>query len=86
MPTISYFYGIAIIMHVRGKEHEPPHIHAITPDFEAAFSIDSAEIIRGKDVFPVKAAKLVKEFVIKNQNALMEMWTTGEYRKLPPIN
>jgi len=30
MPTISYFYGIIIVMYLRNKEHNPPHIHAIT--------------------------------------------------------
>jgi hypothetical protein len=29
MPTISYFYGIIIVMYLRNKEHNPPHIHAI---------------------------------------------------------
>ena len=33
MPTISYFYGIIIVMYLRNKEHNPPHIHAITQDF-----------------------------------------------------
>ena len=28
MPTISVFYGITIMMYLRNKEHNPPHIHA----------------------------------------------------------
>ena len=28
MPTISVFYGIAIKLYLREKEHNPPHIHA----------------------------------------------------------
>ncbi|MBO4424281.1 MAG: DUF4160 domain-containing protein, partial [Spirochaetales bacterium] len=35
MPTISAFYGIIIFMNVRKKEHNPPHIHAITSEYEA---------------------------------------------------
>lgn len=27
MPTISVFYGIYIMMYLRNKEHNPPHIH-----------------------------------------------------------
>ena len=37
MPTISYFYGIIIVMYLRKKEHNPPHVHAITQDFDAPF-------------------------------------------------
>ena len=34
MPTISCFYGIIIVMYLRNKEHNPPHIHAITKELE----------------------------------------------------
>lgn len=37
MPTISYFYGIVITMYQKGKEHNPPHIHAFYQDNCAAF-------------------------------------------------
>lgn len=43
MPTISHFYGITIVMYLRYKEHNPPHIHAITQDFDAPFSIETGE-------------------------------------------
>ena len=84
MPTISHFYGIIIVMYLRSKEHNPPHVHAITQDFDAPFSIASGEIIEG--VFPPKAMALVKEFILKNQKELEEMWKTEEYRKLPPLD
>ena len=84
MPTISHFYGIIIVMYLRNKEHNPPHVHAVTQDFEAPFYISNGEIIEG--VFPAKAAVLVKEFILKNQKELEEMWETGQYRKLPPLD
>ncbi len=83
MPTISNFYGIIIVMYLRDKEHNPPHIHAITQDFDAPFSIESGEIMEGE--FPLKAKSMVKDFVIKYRKELEEMWETEEYRKLPPI-
>ena len=83
MPTICYFYGIIIIMNLRNKEHNPPHIHAITQDFVAPFSIATGDIMDGD--FPVKAKAMVKEFILKNQKELEEMWETEQYRKLPPI-
>jgi hypothetical protein len=84
MPTISYFYGIIIVMYLRNKEHNPPHIHAITQDFDAPFLIATGEIMEGE--FPPKAKALVKEFILKNQNDLLEMWETEKYKKLPPLD
>ena len=83
MPTISSFYGIIIVMYLPNKEHNPPHVHAITQDFAAPFLLETGEIMEGE--FPPKASALVKEFILKNQAELMEMWEDEEYRKLPPI-
>ena len=71
-------------MYLRNKEHNPPHIHAITQDFDAPFLIATGELMEGE--FPAKAQTLVKEFILNNQSDLMEMWNTGIYRKIPPIN
>lgn len=84
MPTISSFYGIIIVMYFRKKEHNPPHIHAITQEFDAPFSILDGEIMEGE--FPDKAKNLVKEFVLKYQHELEEMWEKEQYKKLPPLN
>lgn len=83
MPTISNFNGIIIVMYLRNKEHNPPHIHAITQDFDAPFSIETGEIMEGD--FPAKAKAMVKEFIINYRKELEEMWEKEEYRKLPPI-
>ena len=83
MPTISCFYGIIIVMYLRDKEHNPPHIHAITQDFDAPFWVATGEIMEGE--FPQKAQAMVKEFIFKYQKELKEMWETGQYRKLPPL-
>lgn len=83
MPTISYFNGIIIVMYLRNKEHNPPHIHAITNDFDAPFLIENGEIMEG--VFPPKEKAMVKEFVLKYKKELMEMWETEKYIKLPPV-
>ena len=84
MPTISNFYGIIIIMYLRNKEHNSPHIHAITQDYAAPFLIETGDIMEGE--FPRKAKMLVKEFVLKYKNELKEMWETENYRKLPPLD
>ena len=68
MPTVSYFYGIIIVMYLKSKEHNPPHIHAITQEYDAPFSIETGEIMDG--VFPRKAKALVKEFILQYQKEL----------------
>lgn len=83
MPTISNFFGITIVMYLKNKEHNPPHIHAITQDYAAPFLIATGELIEGE--FPVKAQNLVKEFIMKYQKELEEMWETERYQKLPPL-
>ena len=84
MPTISYFYGVTIIMRLKDKEHEPPHIHAVTQKDHAPFLICNGELMVDTK-FPPKAKAMVKEFILKNQKELLEMWETGNYKKLDPI-
>ena len=83
MPTICHFYEIIIVMYFRNKEHNPPHIHAITQDFDAPFLIETGEIMEGE--FPPKAKALAQEFVLKYQKELNQMWETEQYIKLPPL-
>ena len=82
MGSIFIINGILIYMY--GFDHNPPHIHAITQDFDAPFLIATGEIMDG--VFPPKAKAMVKEFVLKYQKELNEMWETEEYKKLPPLD
>ncbi len=84
LPTICHFYGIIVVMYLRNKEHNPPHVHAITQDFDAPFLIATGEIMEG--VFPLKAKEMVKEFILTYQKELEEMWETEQYRKLPPLD
>lgn len=83
MPTISSFYGIIIVMYLRNKEHNPPHIHAITADYDAPFLISTGELMEGE--FPAKARAMVKEFIFKYKKELELMWETEKYVKLPPL-
>ena len=84
MPTISVFYGIIITMHLRNKEHNPPHIHASYEGEGATFFISNGELYEG--IFPKRAKKLVKEFILKYQKELLEMWETEKYIKLKGLD
>jgi hypothetical protein len=83
MPTICQFNGIIIVMYLRNKEHNPPHVHAITQEFDAPFLIENGELMEGE--FPLKARNMVKEFVLHYREELLDMWETEKYIKLPPI-
>ena len=84
MPTICLFYGIRIVMHLLNKEHNPPHVHAYYGEHDASFYLSNGEIYEG--TFPATGASLVKAFILKYQKELLEMWNTGIYKKLPPID
>lgn len=79
MPTISFFYGIAIRMYL--SDHSPPHFHAVYGEFEATFSIEKGQLLKGK--FPKTATKLVQEWTTLNRGALMEDWSLAQQNQLP---
>ncbi len=83
MPTICSFKGIMIVMYLKNKEHNPPHVHAIYQDFDAPFLIENGEMIEG--VFPIKAKEQVRDFILHYQEELNDMWKNENYYKLPAL-
>jgi len=78
VPTISWFYGIAIRMYF--LDHPPPHFEAVYGEHEANVSIETGEIIAGQ--LPPNAAALVKQWTLAHQAELEANW--GRARaKLP---
>lgn len=70
MPTIAWFYGIAIRMYVR--DHPPPHFQAEYSGFEANVLIETGEVIQGR--LPKSAARLVKEWALAHRDELRDNW------------
>jgi hypothetical protein len=70
MPRISTFYGIAIYMYV-GREHPPPHFHAIYGEFEAQVGLDGA-LLNGS--LPKRASALVAEWANTHMAELEANW------------
>jgi len=66
MPTISWFYGIAIRMYF--VDHPPPHFEAVYGEHEASVSIATGEVIAGS--LPSTAARLVKQWALAHQAEL----------------
>ena len=45
MPVIARFYGLTIKMYLLGKEHNPPHIHALYGDYNGVIDIQTLDMI-----------------------------------------
>ncbi|MEC4273764.1 DUF4160 domain-containing protein [Adlercreutzia sp. R25] len=83
MPEISRFYGIVIKMFFKPKEHEPSHIHALYGEYVGEFNIQTFEMIEGD--LPVKAQKMVQEWLALYADQLQAMWDSQVIEKLPPL-
>lgn len=83
MPVLSRFYGIVIRMYYQQAEHDPPHVHALYGEDAAAVEIRTGEVMNGH--LPPKALSLVREWIHNNQDELLRMWETQEFRPLSPL-
>ena len=83
MPVLSKFYGIIIRMFFQQAEHNPPHIHALYGDDMAEVDIRTGEIIEGS--LPPKALAMVREWIQLNQEELLQIWETQEFKALDPL-
>jgi Domain of unknown function (DUF4160) len=70
MPTIAWFYGIAIRMYF--LDHPPPHFQAVYGEHEANIAIATGEVMDGR--LPTIAARLVKRWTLAHQAELRENW------------
>lgn len=83
MPVISRFYGVVIKMYFRQDEHNPPHIHAIYGEYIGVIDIQTGKMLEGD--LPVRALKMVQEWTESHKDALMRIWETQQFAKLPPL-
>lgn len=49
----------------------------------SAINIETLEVIEGD--LPEKALKLVKEWIIKNKEDIMDIWKTQNFKKIEPL-
>ena len=83
MPVLSRFYGISIRMYFIQAEHNPPHVHAIYGDNTAEITIHEGKILEGH--LPPKALSMVREWIQLNQDDLLQIWETQEFKALNPL-
>lgn len=85
MPEISRFFGIVITMHY--EDHAPPHFHARYSGRKAVFSIQPAEVLRGR--LPPRVLGLVVEWASKHRVELLDNWQRarrlGTLKRIAPL-
>jgi Domain of unknown function (DUF4160) len=74
MPTVAYFYGIAISMYF--GDHNPPHFHAKYGDSRAVVRLSDGEIISGS--LPPTARRMVRDWALARKAELAENWRRVE--------
>jgi hypothetical protein len=82
MPTISYFFGIAIRLYF--DEHPPPHFHALYGENVGQIDIVTGKLIEGR--LPRRVLALVEEWRKLHVEELLENWRLAEaHRQLNKI-
>ena len=76
MPQISRFFGIIIYMYF--NDHAPAHFHAEYGEFEAVYTIETLEILRGK--LPHRAHSMVVEWATLYRDELRDNWERARER------
>ena len=71
------------MMFLREKEHNPPHIHAIYNDHKSTYSLIDMTKINGD--LPIKAEKLVLEWMKLHIDELREMWDSQSFKRIEPL-
>ncbi len=83
MPEISRFFGIIIKMYMIGREHNPPHIHALYGEYVGMIEIATGRVLGGD--LPPRALKLTYEWIGEHRQELLDIWNTQQFNKLPPL-
>jgi hypothetical protein len=82
MPVISRLYGMIIKMFFIKAEHNQPHIHVVYGDKNCLINIKTLEVMEGD--LPNKELNIIKEWLSKHQNELLDMWDTQVFKELLP--
>lgn len=84
MPILSNFYGISIKMYFQQVEHNPPHIHALYGEHMGVINIQTGKLLEGD--LPIRALKLVQEWLNVHKEEILKIWNTQQFKKIPPLN
>lgn len=70
MPTIAIVDGVRLVLYPR--DHLPPHLHAFFAEFEAKFSIATADVIEGS--LPRDRVRSVRTWLLAHQDEVAHIW------------
>lgn len=59
-------------IHIYAKEHAPPHFHVVSPDIDAAFTLQDCTFLNGN--IDGREQRLVKWWYEKSRPMLVETW------------
>lgn len=57
---------------LREKDHNPPHVHLMGPDFEASIDLSTLEVLDGSA--PAKVLRHARKWLNDNQEELLKQW------------
>lgn len=75
MSTVIYIGNVRIVIYP--KDHKPPHIHAIGPDAEAKFEIETLDCFFSRG-FSTKDLKRIQSYLDSKKDYLMEIWNDNQ--------
>ena len=74
-PTVFRTRNLRIVIYP--KDHEPPHVHAIGPDAEAKFEIETLNCFFSRG-FTTKDLKRIQSYLDSQKEYLMEVWNDNQ--------
>ena len=83
MPVITRFYGLTVKMYLLGKEYNPPHIHILYGEYNAVIDLQTLTLMEGD--LPGKGLAMAMEWTTLHRDELLEMWSSQNFRHLPPL-
>jgi hypothetical protein len=69
MPTISFFYGIMVVMY--WQDHPPPHFHVSYQNFRAVVEIETGRI---KGRLPSGVRRDILAWTERHRQELLDNW------------
>lgn len=76
MPPVKDFGGFRIVMYF--EDHNPPHVHVVSPSFEGLISIRDGVVFRGS--IPARARQRALAWIEENRAMLLTLWDELQQR------
>ena len=80
MPTVAMVHGIAIRFYY--DDHDPPHFHAKTTEFEAKISLETMSIMEVSGRMRPRDISLVLQWARQNHAVLLQMWQAARRKDI----